>query len=452
MGAFPFSDKVIPRRDAEDVLAKAAEAARAYRLGTGVGCAVLDGEGKYAEEHTQSPLGGSCAVCALLRAGAQPEAAPDTDPCRATHLYAARQALRFGGSFVYLCSTGFMHWTSPLLRSGRLAGVLIGGPVLTIDREDAVESVLRRAGSAFTETEASSCVDSIPNVLPERVRALASLLQSTAESVSGAASETFGGAKRRTDQQARLSEQIHALKGEGLSARELSAYPIEKERELLTALRRGDNEAGRRILNELLGMVFFANTSRLEALRFRATELFVILSRAAMETGSFDEDLLSADDRYLRRIQEALDAEELTDILHLVVDRFSRYIFSFRGVKHAAALRRAERFIRENYVHRISLEETAAAAGLSAPYFSSVFKEEMGEGFSDYVNRLRVDEAARLLVGTDLSLSEVAGACGFEDQSWFSKTFKRFAGASPGKYRERSGGPGWEAPEIHGKD
>jgi AraC-like DNA-binding protein len=115
-------------------------------------------------------------------------------------------------------------------------------------------------------------------------------------------------------------------------------------------------------------------------------------------------------------------------------------IFSFQGVRHASALRKAERYIWENYTRKISLQEIANASGLSAPYFSTIFKEEMGENLSGYLNRLRVEKASRLLTETDLSLSEIAGACGFEDQSWFSKIFKSYTGQSPGKYRNQGGG------------
>jgi AraC-like DNA-binding protein len=106
---------------------------------------------------------------------------------------------------------------------------------------------------------------------------------------------------------------------------------------------------------------------------------------------------------------------------------------------HASALRKAERFIWENYTRKTSLQEIAATAGLSAPYFSTIFKEEMGENLSTYLNRLRVRKARHMLAETDLTLSEIASSCGFEDQSWFSKIFKSFTGISPGKYRGSCG-------------
>jgi AraC-like DNA-binding protein len=46
-----------------------------------------------------------------------------------------------------------------------------------------------------------------------------------------------------------------------------------------------------------------------------------------------------------------------------------------------------------------------------------------------------------MLTETDLSLGEISGSCGFEDQSWFSKIFKSYTGVSPGKFREKGGLP-----------
>jgi YesN/AraC family two-component response regulator len=142
----------------------------------------------------------------------------------------------------------------------------------------------------------------------------------------------------------------------------------------------------------------------------------------------------------LKMIQEAKTIEDITDVLHLVVDRISDNISSFNGIPHAAALRKAENFIMQNYTRKISLKEIADIAGLSPPYFSTIFKEEMGENLSKYLNRQRVKKASSLLLETEISLAEIAALCCFEDQSWFSKIFKAYTGISPGKYRNQGGG------------
>jgi AraC-like DNA-binding protein len=217
------------------------------------------------------------------------------------------------------------------------------------------------------------------------------------------------------------------------------SYPLDRERFLLAALRRGDNEKGKKILNSILDGMRTDQAVNIEPLHFRAMELVILLSRETAEPyGS--SAALEMNSYYLKRLQESKTPEELKENLHLITEDLSAKIFSFQGIRHASALRRAERFIWENYTHKISLKEIADASGLSAPYFSTIFKDEMGENLSAYLNRLRVEKAALMLTETGLSLNSISGACGFEDQSWFSKIFKLYAGMSPGKYRKNGGG------------
>jgi AraC-like DNA-binding protein len=112
---------------------------------------------------------------------------------------------------------------------------------------------------------------------------------------------------------------------------------------------------------------------------------------------------------------------------------------SFRKMHHASALKKADDYIKENFTRKLNLMEVAKASGFSAPYFSKIFKDETGENFSNYLSRLRLEKAAALLTDTKLPLSRIAQDCGFEDQSWFSKTFKNYAGESPGKFRKYGG-------------
>ncbi|MDX9958301.1 MAG: helix-turn-helix domain-containing protein [Clostridia bacterium] len=420
----------------EVVLNRAAEAARQYSSATGVNCIVLDEEGRVLLDGEPNPTAiGLCGFCTHSQ-------------CRNLHLHAATQARRFGGSFVYLCPLGFMHWASPLYLSGRSVGVLVGGPVLAIDSDEALAS-MRETRPDLDETQLVQALQLSAKADPERVHSLSQLMARLAEQASSGGLEEFEASRRKTEQQSRISEEIHEMKQRLVSGEETSAYPLEKERTLLAALRRGDETGSRRILNELLGTVFFASSSRFELVKFRAIELLVLLSRAVIEFGRVDGEVLGSNYRNIQRIQDAADQEELADILNQALERFSRLAFSFREVKHAVALRKAEKYIRENFMGRPTLTEAAAAAGLSPAYFSSVFKEELGESFSEYLNRLRVELAAELLVSSDMNLAEVAGSCGFDDQSWFTKVFKLHTGMSPGRYRKAGGQWKSELDEIH---
>jgi YesN/AraC family two-component response regulator len=333
-----------------------------------------------------------------------------------------------------------MFWTSPIYSEGAYAGSLLVTGFLGIDRQEVSQGLSVMTGGELSEEELKRHPEKYPMGKSKKIEALAELLLVLAEYLSTGNEDYHKILKRRAEQQFDLSNQIAELKKQYPLERMSPGYPLDKERQLLAAIKRGDNAMGRRILNTLLAILLFSNPDHFKFIQCRAIELVVLLSRTNIASGNSEETLLERNNYYLGRIQDAKSIEELTDVLHTIVDQMAVNIFSFQGVRHAAALRKAERYIWENYTRRISLQEIAQISGLSAPYFSTIFKEEMGENLSSYLNRLRVEKASRLLTETNLSLSEIAGSCGFEDQSWFSKIFKSYTGVSPGKYRNHGGG------------
>lgn len=99
----------------------------------------------------------------------------------------------------------------------------------------------------------------------------------------------------------------------------------------------------------------------------------------------------------------------------------------------------AQRFIRQHYAEKLTLESIAAEVCLSPGYLSSLFKAEAGKSLFAYLNRFRVKRSQQLLLESNASLVDVAHACGFEDQSYFARVFKKYTGVSPGKYRQKKG-------------
>jgi YesN/AraC family two-component response regulator len=212
-------------------------------------------------------------------------------------------------------------------------------------------------------------------------------------------------------------------------------YLNDKERLLIACLRRGDSTEAQNIARNLLAEFSNLADGDFEYFKTKAIELVVMLSRTGANSEN-EAELVEANSRNLKQIEDANTAGELADNVCLILERMAGKIFSFQGIRHASALRKAERFIWENYTRKISLKEIASASGLSAPYFSTVFKNEMGENLSNYLNRLRVEKALVMLGETDTPINRISAVCGFEDQSWFSKVFKSYTGISPYDYRK----------------
>ena len=92
-------------------------------------------------------------------------------------------------------------------------------------------------------------------------------------------------------------------------------------------------------------------------------------------------------------------------------------------------------YLSQNCTENISLDDAADYAGFSRYHFSRLFKEKIGMTFSDYLASCRVERARQLLATTDLSISEVANASGYQEANSFSRLFKTRTGQSPSEYR-----------------
>lgn len=89
-------------------------------------------------------------------------------------------------------------------------------------------------------------------------------------------------------------------------------------------------------------------------------------------------------------------------------------------------------YVKKNYTHEISLTEVAEKNAVSSEHLSRLFKKEIGVGFNEYVNSLRLRQAEFMLRNEDgKSVSEIAFACGFNDSNYFSYRFKKTYGVSP---------------------
>jgi two-component system, response regulator YesN len=103
----------------------------------------------------------------------------------------------------------------------------------------------------------------------------------------------------------------------------------------------------------------------------------------------------------------------------------------------------AKRAIHECFADpEFSLEAASVRAGVSKNHLSFEFSRETGETFTEYVARVRIDEAKRLLATTQLLVYEVGARVGYPSVEHFSRVFKKLAGVSPVKFRAGLHAPG----------
>jgi len=99
---------------------------------------------------------------------------------------------------------------------------------------------------------------------------------------------------------------------------------------------------------------------------------------------------------------------------------------------------RARKFIHENFDGPLSLHAVAREARMSGNYLSEKFRNVTGINFVRYVGRVRIERACALLRESDLRISEIAFAVGFQSLSQFNRAFKKLVGQSPRDFRAGS--------------
>jgi len=409
---------IIQRRELKPLWHKASKMAQHYEKAGNCVTSVMGSDfiSLIPSKHPKHML--FCSFCKRYHQNSR-NLAPHEVPCSQMHYDAVKEASRLGGSFVYTCPNGLFFWTSPFFSGGRFAGALMAGGALAIKRKQALKRFFNFYKGKIPLDEIDKYLEGIPERSSEEMKALSQMLLLCAEKISCSGTGYHDLAEH---------EQGHDCTGQ-------QSFLNDKERLLIACLRRGDSTEAQSIARDLLADFSNLADGDFEFFKMKAIELVVMVSRTGTNSEN-EAELVETNSRNIKQIEDSTTAGELADNVCLILERMAGKIFSFQGIRHASALRKAERFIWENYTRKISLKEIADASGLSAPYFSTVFKNEMGENLSNYLNRLRVEKALMMLGESDSPINKISADCGFEDQSWFSKVFKSYTGISPYEYRK----------------
>ncbi|WP_026486716.1 AraC family transcriptional regulator [Caldanaerobius polysaccharolyticus] len=357
--------------------------------------------------------------------------------CKKVHVQSGFTSEKLGEGYVFCCPAGMVHWSAPVVVNRVVVAILVAGPVLMTEPDDLmVDEIKEKYGLRAEKLEfLKRSLRDIPVIKPDRIRYLSELLFMVSEQGSFEEVARFRSMREFYETQSKIAEEIQEIKEGGNSF----CYPLEKERELVRLVKAGEKIAAKAILNELLGHIFFKSGGNFEYMKARALELVVVLSRAAVEGGADLEMIFGLNLRYLQDAGRISDVEELCYWLIKVLDRFTESVYSIGQARNAAVYQAIE-YIKNNYKENISLEDVAHYVHLSPNYLSRLFKEEMGMSYTDYLNKLRVEESKKYLAKLDLNILDVALMVGFQDQSYFTRVFKKYEGVSPGQFRKMNWG------------
>lgn len=159
--------------------------------------------------------------------------------------------------------------------------------------------------------------------------------------------------------------------------------------------------------------------------------IIVMMDTMALETKELEQKKYS----YFSNINEAAHVQEALGQFNEFLEEVRSNLQS-KGGDQADNLEKILAYIEQHYTQPLRLSEIASHFHFNASYLSSYFSTHHKEGFSEYLNRVRIKKSMELLENSTVSISNISGMVGYSEHSYFCKVFKRITGTSPGNYRK----------------
>ena len=211
------------------------------------------------------------------------------------------------------------------------------------------------------------------------------------------------------------------------------------EQTIVNFVRRGDTQA----LKEWVatapasrGGILAADQQRQMKNTFIVTATLV--SRAAIRGGMDIDDAFSLSDAYIQKSELLSDYDQITNLQYLMVFDYTERVEKLRRGKTPSKLVfDVMSYIRHHLSEPITTDKIAKALFMSRPRLSEKFKQQTGENLVDFILKEKIEEAKRLLLYTDKSVTAISAYLGFSSQSHFTHVFKKYAKSLPNEYRKR---------------
>ncbi len=350
------------------------------------------------------------------------------------------EAWRWGEAYISRCPFDIIRISVPILRNNQMVGGLILRPMLLRDPSGLASKIMEKyfdpKDPLFKNLKAD--YKKIPVWDENKMYQATSRMFELAESLSTPNLDLLRHVQEIQKQQAKIAEEIHQYKAVGKiqDQRLLNLISYDIEKELIRRVRLGDRTGAREILNKLLGIAVLQNSFRVDLLKAHILELVVVLTRAAVEEGGNLEAILGMKYNFIVELSSLEKQEEICFWIVRVLDRIIDNIYKTRNVYNYEILQKALKYIDENSSLPLTLEDVAQTVAISPFHFAHLIKKELGFTFVDYLTRVRIEKAKRLLRQTSQNITQIAFEVGYPDQSYFTKVFKRLEDTTPKLYRK----------------
>ncbi|MBC8453940.1 helix-turn-helix domain-containing protein [PVC group bacterium] len=354
--------------------------------------------------------------------------------CRYACHSASMQTLTSGEPHYQRCWAGLLYVSVAVAPHGEFLGGVSMGGFHTKDENTGMKDLVVKRLSAVPKVNTApflARLSSLHEIEPGALRGMGLFLLETTFSTGVNSSKWFRKQHGEYLQQREIAEAYVDLKQVNLTPPDIMADTYQ----LASYLHRRDREGAMKFISSYLAKLLLISNWNLTKLRAYVRVLLVVITSQDILDGMDQEAATRREWLYMSRIEKAVKTETIcSEVAELVLQHFGRMDTADIGEQTISD--KITEWLERNCHERATLQDASKAIGASVSSIAHQLPQETGKTFGELRREIRIALAKRLLATSSMNISSIADACGFADQSHFTKTFKSEITLTPGKFRK----------------
>lgn len=230
-----------------------------------------------------------------------------------------------------------------------------------------------------------------------------------------------------------LFRDIHVYENRSFS----NAYPIEIQQQFINSIRANDFIQAKQVMDQIFKRNILNSNISLDMARCL---LFAIINTMV---NAIDDIYTEVDSSFLenlnpmQRLIQCKTVFEMQKQMEFILGEIESYNHAKKKTTCSSKIKDINAYIESHYFdHNLSVASIASEFDLNPVYLSRFYKEHTGDGILNTINKIRLEKAKVFLKDFDLKIKDISEMVGFLNSTIFIRTFKKYEGMTPGKYRE----------------
>lgn len=353
-------------------------------------------------------------------------------PCGKNLISSIGYSAQFGEPYIFVCRGRLIKIAGAFVNENTLIGGFIAGPIaMGSIRESNITKIIK---------EDSIEVDDFPGLAitlekmkifsPKTVSYLA-LMFNNCILASAENPREYINKNKLSQKQTVLNAEVRRYKVKNKDM----PYPYELEDKVTHLVSSGNTAEVTDATIQFIDEIYLLEGGDLDAVKMKISSLTNLLIRGLPNWDQAQFEYGTTESGGLRALEKETNYEKIQNTTCAVLkDMSAKYADSFYQGS-SQLIKETVEYINIHFKEKLRLGDIANHFHVNQSYLSTLFTRELGKNFTDYLTGIRLGEAKRLLMESSLNLTQIAYQCGFEDQSYFSKVFRKVEGLAPKDYR-----------------